>query len=194
METVTGDFEKMGRAAGTAADNARRTGEIAGGYFVEAQEINARLARTTTGAWIGAFRDQTELGRRAAQELYGTAEAQVDVAQKAATDWANAFARLLYSPIDLYAQGLQTLTRNVRETAQTARAATPVAGPRTNGVAEANGGLPIPGFDAMSVAEIATKLDDLSVGELKSIREHEKRNKNRETLVAMIDRRIQAAS
>jgi hypothetical protein len=49
-------------------------------------------------------------------------------------------------------------------------------------------------YDALTVAEITEKLGDLSVEELKTLRELEKRNKNRESLVERIDRKIRANS
>ena len=49
-------------------------------------------------------------------------------------------------------------------------------------------------YDTLTVAEITEKLGDLSVEELKTLRELEKRNKNRESLVARIDRKIRANS
>ena len=47
-------------------------------------------------------------------------------------------------------------------------------------------------YDALTVAEITERLGDLSVEELKNLRELEKRNKDRESLVERIDRKIRA--
>ena len=49
-------------------------------------------------------------------------------------------------------------------------------------------------YEGLTVAEITEKLGDLSVEELKTLRELEKRNKNRESLVERIDRKIRANS
>jgi hypothetical protein len=49
-------------------------------------------------------------------------------------------------------------------------------------------------YDELTVAEITEKLDDLSVEELEKLREFEKRNKDRESLIERIDRKIRAAS
>lgn len=46
-------------------------------------------------------------------------------------------------------------------------------------------------YEGLTVAEVTEKkLDDLSVDELKQLRELEKRNKDRESLVERIDRKI----
>ena len=49
-------------------------------------------------------------------------------------------------------------------------------------------------YDALTVVEITEKLGDLSTEELKKLRELETRNKDRESLVERIDRKIRASS
>ena len=44
----------------------------------------------------------------------------------------------------------------------------------------------------MTVAEISKRLDGLSAEQLRKVREYEKQNKNRETLIEQIDRKIRA--
>ena len=56
------------------------------------------------------------------------------------------------------------------------------------------GALKTANYDELSVDEISKRLDDLSVNELKKIREYEKQNKDRETLIEQIDRKIRANS
>jgi hypothetical protein len=56
------------------------------------------------------------------------------------------------------------------------------------------GALETDNYDGLTVAEITEKLDDLSADELKKLREFEKRNKDRESLVERIDRKIRATS
>jgi hypothetical protein len=55
-------------------------------------------------------------------------------------------------------------------------------------------GVPIRDYDNLNVGEIVDKLDNLSVEELQAARAHEQQNKNRDTLLQQIDRRINAAS
>ncbi len=54
---------------------------------------------------------------------------------------------------------------------------------------EASAG-PIEGYDDMSVGEIKDKLDDLSEDNLREVRDHEKKNKNRKTLIEQLDRKL----
>ena len=47
-------------------------------------------------------------------------------------------------------------------------------------------------YDALTVDEIARRIDGFSNDQLKKVREYEKKNKNRETLIGQIDRKIRA--
>jgi hypothetical protein len=49
-------------------------------------------------------------------------------------------------------------------------------------------------YEALNVDEVSNKLDGLSATELKKVREYEEHNKNRETLIAEIDRRLSATA
>jgi hypothetical protein len=49
-------------------------------------------------------------------------------------------------------------------------------------------------YDALTVEEVARRIDGLPAEQLRKVREFEKNNKNRETLVAQIDRKIRANS
>jgi hypothetical protein len=52
------------------------------------------------------------------------------------------------------------------------------------------GALQTTDYDRLTVAEISERLDGLSTEQLKQVREFEKNNKNRETLIGQIDRKI----
>jgi hypothetical protein len=56
------------------------------------------------------------------------------------------------------------------------------------------GALKTANYDELSVAEISRRLDGLSAEQLRKVREYEKQNKNRETLIEQIDRKIRANS
>jgi hypothetical protein len=47
-------------------------------------------------------------------------------------------------------------------------------------------------YEELTVDEISRKLDGLSVQQLEQVREYEKQNKNRETLIERIDRKTRA--
>jgi hypothetical protein len=47
-------------------------------------------------------------------------------------------------------------------------------------------------YEALTVEEVSKRIEGLSTDRLRKVREFEKNNKNRETLVAQIDRKIRA--
>jgi gas vesicle protein len=49
---------------------------------------------------------------------------------------------------------------------------------------------PIEGYDELTVEEISGRLGGLSVEDLRVVRDHEERNKNRETVLEQLDRKI----
>jgi len=53
---------------------------------------------------------------------------------------------------------------------------------------------PIEGYDELTVEEVAARLDALSTEELREVRDYEERNKNRETILEQLDRRIRGGS
>jgi hypothetical protein len=54
------------------------------------------------------------------------------------------------------------------------------------------GALGTANYDELSVAEVSRRIEGLSTERLKKVREYEKKNKNRETLIEQIDRKIRA--
>jgi len=51
---------------------------------------------------------------------------------------------------------------------------------------------PIEGYDELNVGEISERLDDLSEEDLKRVRDYERRNKDRDTLLEQLERKITA--
>jgi hypothetical protein len=51
-------------------------------------------------------------------------------------------------------------------------------------------GLPIDGYDDLTAAQVGERLAGLSVAELRIVRDHERRNANRKTVLAAIERRL----
>src|SRR5215212_286772 len=53
---------------------------------------------------------------------------------------------------------------------------------------------PIEGYDGLTVEEVNERLDALSAEDLREVRDYEERNKNRETILEQLDRRIRSGS
>jgi polyhydroxyalkanoate synthesis regulator phasin len=63
---------------------------------------------------------------------------------------------------------------------------------RVTGIAAASGaGVGgITGYDDMTAAQVIDRLDDLSPADLRGVRDHERRNANRKTVLAAIERKL----
>ena len=52
------------------------------------------------------------------------------------------------------------------------------------------GGLPIPDYDELTAAQITAKLDGLSAADLRTLHEYERKNANRKSVLAALDKRL----
>jgi seryl-tRNA synthetase len=53
---------------------------------------------------------------------------------------------------------------------------------------------PIEGYDELNVEEVSARLGALSAEDLREVRDYEERNKNRDTILEQLDRRIRSGS
>jgi hypothetical protein len=53
---------------------------------------------------------------------------------------------------------------------------------------------PIEGYDELTVDEVSGRIGSLSAEDLREVRDYEERNKNRETILEQLDRRIRGGS
>jgi ABC-type transporter Mla subunit MlaD len=60
------------------------------------------------------------------------------------------------------------------------------------GIREAQ--FPIEGYDELNVEEVSARLGALSAEDLREVRDYEERNKNRDTILEQLDRRIRSGS
>jgi hypothetical protein len=78
---------------------------------------------------------------------------------------------LLHAPLSYYKQGMEVVEGDLQ------RATFPIAN-----------------YDEQNVAAISKRIDGLTAAQIREVREYEKRNKNRETLIDQFDRKLKAAS
>ena len=53
---------------------------------------------------------------------------------------------------------------------------------------------PIPGYDEMNVQEISERLDPLTEDQIRQLKDHERENHNRKTLIERYDAKLRASS
>jgi hypothetical protein len=186
---------------------------FAGGVkLLQLQQRNAEFVQGWADDAVEALREQTEHNVRTAEAFVRSASKHQEGFRTLTRAWAETY-RDFFTPFAYFQEGARTFQRAARQgleaTEQVARQGLSVAEEATEQTDEVFrqaekatkeaelrtavfGALKTANYDELSVDEIAGRLDDLSLNELKKIREYEKRNKNRETLIEQIDRKISA--
>ena len=161
--------KRMNRTAERLAKTSADSYKLVIDHLVARQERNVRFAQEMFGSTVREIRHQAESNRALIQELVQRAEMQRDAFRTLVGESVDAYTDLLYAPLAYYKRGLRL-------------------------VESAGAGFPIAGYDALNVREIGDRLDGMTAAEIRTIRQYEKRNKNRETLIEQFDRKLKAAS
>jgi hypothetical protein len=164
-------MEKANKAAERLAETTRDSFGTILDHAVGLQERNVRFAQGLVDGTIKELRHQAESNRAMTQELVDRAQKQRDAIQTLLEESVEAYMDLFDTPLAYYRQGLRLVEAEVL-----------------------GGGFPIPNYDELNVEEVKNRLDDLTAAQVREVREYEKRNKNRETLIEQFDRKLKAAS
>ncbi len=184
--------EAAARFADTLAESYRIVYEQA----AEAQARQGRLAQDFSERVLDHLREQAESGRAASEQLAAQARRQQEAGQAFARESVNAYVAFLDAAFAQYRQGSRRTTRSAQE--EGARAGSQIAADVAGTAADATrataesaaGQPPIDGYDELDVGELTERLGDLTVDQLQEVKHYEERNKNRETLIEEIDRRL----
>ena len=188
---------------------------FAGGVkLLQLQQRNAEFVQGWTGDAVEALREQTEHNVRTVETFVRSASKQQEALGTLTQAWAGTY-RDFFSPFAYFRESVRTTQQAARQgleaTEQVARQGLRVAEEATEQTEEVLrqteratkeaelkaavlGALKTANYDELSVAEISKRLDGLSAEQLRKVREYEKKNKNRETLIEQIDRKIKANS
>ena len=164
-------MEKANRAAERLAKTTGDSYKTVIDHIVALQERNTKFVQGAFDGVAQEIRHQAESNWAVTQELVERAEKQRDAFQTLFEESVDAYIDLLYAPFAYYKQGLRLVETEV-----------------------IGGGFPIADYDELNVEEIKGQLDGLSAAQIRELREYEKRNKNRETLIEQFDRKLKAAS
>jgi excinuclease UvrABC ATPase subunit len=193
-------------------DNARAAQEFfaQGVRLLQLQGRNAEFVQGWTGDAVEVLREQTEQNVRTVEAIARAVSVQQEVFRALTQGWVGAYTEF-FSPFAYAQQGMrafqqatrqgleateQVAEQGLRVTEEAAEQTEEVLRQTERATYEAElrtavlAALQTADYDGLTVAEISEKLDGLTVHRLEQVREFEKNNKNRETLVAQIDRKI----
>jgi hypothetical protein len=165
-------MEKANKAAERLAKTTGDSYKTVLDHVIALQERNTKFAQGIFEETAAEIRRQAESNRALTQELVERAENQRDAVQTLFEESVDAYANLVYAPFSYYKEGLRIVENGINSGAA----------------------FPIADYDELNVGEISGKLDNLSAAQIRTLREYEKRNKNRETLVELFDRKLRAVS
>jgi hypothetical protein len=188
---------------------------FAGGVrLLKLQQRNAEFVQGWSEEAVEAMREQTEHNVQTAEAFARSASKAQEAFGALTRAWTGAY-RDFFSPFAYFREGMRTTQQAARQgleaTEQVARQGLRVAEEATEqtdkvlrqtekATREAElevavfSALKTADYNELTVAEISERLDGLSTEELRKVREYEKHNKNRETLIEQIDRKIRANS
>src|SRR5215203_3094167 len=185
---MTSDMENMGGVA-RAQDGAR---EWLGMLQTLAEQIQKQ--QQNSQQMVQEMMDTyMQLLNTPGSYLSGQAEQQQQTLQQTAQQWmeqAQQQRQTFQQQAQQQQQAFQEMTREVLST-YTQLLSIPISYAQ-EGVRGAR--FPIEGYDELTVEEVSERLGGLSVEDLRVVRDHEERNKNRETVLEQLDRKIRGSS
>ncbi|HKH12060.1 MAG TPA: hypothetical protein VKA73_13045 [Rubrobacter sp.] len=130
----------------------------------------------TPGSYVsGQAEQQQQTLQQSAQQWMEQAQQQQQTFQQQAQEQQQAFQQMTQEVMSTYAQlfniPLSYAKQGLRES-----------------------GFPVENYDGLNADEISRRVSGLSVEELRVVRDYEERNKNRETVLEQLDRRIRSGS
>ena len=190
------------RFAETLADSYR----LVYGQATESAERQQQRAKEFSDLVQGNLEEQAQAGRANVEQLTDQANKQREAGQQFARESVEAYTQFLNDAFSQYRASTDQAVGTVREGARSlSDTAAGLVGTATGVVSSAaetpvdaasaaaeSAVFPISGYDDMNVDEVSKQLNDLSTDELRLVRDYEERNKNRESLLAQMDRKIRA--
>ena len=193
-------------------ENARATQEWFAGSvrLLQLQQRNAEFVQGWTGDAVEALREQTEHNVKTAETFALGISKQQEAVGALTRAWAGTY-REFFSPFAYFREGVKTTQQAARQglqaTEQVARQGLRVAeeaAEQTEEVLKKTekatkkaelrsavfGALGTTNYDELTVDEISKRIEGLPVKDLDKVRKFEKQNKNRDTLIEQIDRKI----
>ncbi len=153
--------------------------------FAQSASKQQEGLRTLSQGWVGAYREffsplaYVQEGMKSFQRA---TQQGLEVTEQVARQGLQATEQVTR-------QGLRVAEEATEQTEQVLRQ-TEKATYQAELKAAVLGALKSANYDELTVDEISEKLDGLSTEQLKQVREYEKQNKDRETLIEQIDRKI----
>src|SRR5919202_576863 len=210
-------MQNINRAAEQLTDATQQAFRILADRTVALQESNLRFTENFYKNWIEQLNNQPQGTRQAVQNLRDQGQRQREALETLSQEATNTYSEFLNSALGFYQnavgtaaqvaqqnmqQGVQATQQRVQAGVQAANQAAQQATRSAEQVAQEGAvaaqrvatEVSIEDYDSLNVTEIVEQLDNLSVDELQQVRAYEQQNKDRDTLLEQIDRKMMLAT
>jgi hypothetical protein len=179
--------------------NARAAQEFfaQGVRLLQHQQRNAEFVQGWMGEAVEVAREQTEQSARTAEAFAQSVSRQQEGIRALTQGWVGTY-RDRFSPFAYFREGVRTFQRAAQQGLEATERTEEVLRQTEKATREAElrtavfGALKSTDYEVLSVEEVSESIEGLPTEELRKVREFEKKNKNRETLIEQIDRKIRA--
>jgi hypothetical protein len=134
-----------------------------------------QLLNTPSSYLSGQAEQQQQTLQQTAQQWMEQAQQQQQTFQQQAQEQQQSFQQMTQEVLGSYSQLFNIPLSYAKEGLRDAR-------------------FPIEGYDELTVEEVSGRLDALSTEDLREVRDYEERNKNRESVLEQLDRKIRGGS
>src|ERR671912_756930 len=141
----------------------------------ELMNTYVQLLNTPSSYLSGQAEQQQQTLQQTAQQWMQQAQQQQQTFQQQAQQQQQSFQQMTQEVLGSYSQLFNIPLSYAKEGLHSAQ-------------------FPIEGYDELTVEEVSARLGSLSIEDLREVRDHEERTKNRETVLEQLDRKIRGGS
>lgn len=161
-----------------------------GTKVMELGQRNAQFFQSWITGGVDYLRNQAQHNQKTAEAFVKSAREQQEGLRKLGEAYSGLYEEVAQSSRSYAEEGMKNAQQATRQGLQAVQETAEQAASQASSNGNGNGELPIKDFDNLSVSDAAQKLGSLSEEDLKKVRSYEKQNKNRDSLVEQIDRKI----
>ena len=196
-----GKARDVNEAARRFAETLAESYRVIYGQAAESGERQQRLAQEFSELVANNLREQAEGGRSGAERLSEQADRQQEAGRALAQESVEAYMDFLDVTFSQYRAGAMASGQTAAGVVGAATGAVTDATARTMNAATLGAQrtaetatFPIPGYDEMNVDEISERVDALTDEQVRRLRDYERANQNRKTLIERFESRLRASS
>jgi hypothetical protein len=192
-----GKASDVNEAARRFAETLAESYRVVYGQAAESGERQQRAAQEFSDLVANNLREQAEAGRSGAQRLSEQADRQQEAGRAFAQESLGAYMDFLDATFSQYRAGAMASGQTAAGVVGTVTDATSRTMDAATGSVQRTAEtatFPIPGYDEMNVEEISDRVDGLTDDQVRRLRDYEKANQNRKTLIERFDSKLRASS